>query len=616
VHEELLARERAARAEAEARGRRIAAQYAVSEVLAAAPGFAEAIPAILRTLGEHLEWQFVGCWCRSKGGDVLRSSAFWRAPRVDAAALERANRELLFVRGDGLPGRVWAAGEAEWVNADAKARLPRRAAVVASGFQTAFAFPIRSAAEIFGVIELFHRESREPDAELLQTASAIGNQIGQFIERKRAERQLIERTRQAALGADVGAAATESGTLPEALRRCADAVVRHLDAALCRIWTCDERTRVLVLEAEEGIAADTGDDQRRVPLGVRAVGRIGERRQPELRAEVERDPDVGDPAWLEREGLRSFAGFPLVVEDRLVGVVAMLSRQPLGEGRVEALHSVADRVALVIDRKWREEELRRTAEAQRLLAEEREGLRRAEQAAREAAEAANRAKLEFLTTMSHELRTPLNAIAGYAELLWLGVHGPVTDAQREALERIRRSERHLLSLINDILNFARLEAGHAGLTLSAVRLRPLLEELEVLVQPLMRERSHHYEYAPCDATLSVRADAERLSQIVLNLLTNAIKFTERGGTIRLGCERVGDRVAIHVSDSGVGIAAADLARIFDPFVQLGRSLTSGHHGTGLGLAISRDLAHAMRGDLTVESEVGRGSRFTLALPAA
>jgi signal transduction histidine kinase/PAS domain-containing protein len=239
---------------------------------------------------------------------------------------------------------------------------------------------------------------------------------------------------------------------------------------------------------------------------------------------------------------------------------------------------------------------------------------------RRAAEDANRAKGQFLAQMSHELRTPLNAIGGYAQLLQMELHGPITAAQNEALERIQRSQRHLLSLINDVLNFAKLEAGHVGYEIRAVSVNEPVCGLEPLIAPQLRAKSLSYECVPLEHDAAVWADGDKLQQIMLNLLSNAIKFTPSGGSIRVSIAVGDETVSIRVADTGIGIPADRFEAIFEPFVQLGRpahgGIATGQDGTGLGLAISRDLARAMGGDLTVDSTLGKGSTFELRLPRA
>ena len=268
---------------------------------------------------------------------------------------------------------------------------------------------------------------------------------------------------------------------------------------------------------------------------------------------------------------------------------------------------------------------------ERLLVES-EAARREAETARGEAETASRAKGEFLAVMSHELRTPLNAIAGYAELIEMELHGPVTAEQRTALMRIQESQRALLSMINEVLSYARLEAGTVSYSPQAVSVAEAMRTAEVLVLPQLRARGLAYHWQGCDPALAVHADRDKLQQILLNLLSNAIKFTPgdgaRAGRITVGCEVYGrDRdaggvsgsgatVRLTVADSGIGIAANKLGTIFEPFVQVDQRLTRDHTGTGLGLAISRDLARGMGGDLVVDSVVDQGSVFTLILPVA
>ncbi|WP_284348196.1 PAS domain-containing sensor histidine kinase [Roseisolibacter agri] len=234
--------------------------------------------------------------------------------------------------------------------------------------------------------------------------------------------------------------------------------------------------------------------------------------------------------------------------------------------------------------------------------------------ARRSAESANEAKSAFLATMSHELRTPLNAIGGYVDILELGIRGPLTPEQLADLTRIRRSQQHLLGLINDVLNFAKLGAGTIRYDLRDVPVAQALASAEIMIAPQVAAKGLHYTAHVGGAALAVHADAEKLQQVLLNLLSNAVKFTDRGGAITVECALDGDVVALRVRDTGCGIPAHRCAQVFEPFVQVDRHYSRPTEGVGLGLAISRELARGMHGDLTVESELHVGSTFTLTLP--
>ena len=236
--------------------------------------------------------------------------------------------------------------------------------------------------------------------------------------------------------------------------------------------------------------------------------------------------------------------------------------------------------------------------------------------ARLMAEHANNAKTQFLRAMSHELRTPLNAISGYTEILEMGIRGTVNPEQLKDLGRIKRASSYLLRLINDILTIARLE-GARPLNLIALPVNPVLAEVDSLCALQAKARGLTLSVAPCDEKIVVAADAERFQQILLNLITNAIKFTGKGGNIEVCSDGYDDVVRIRVKDTGVGVRARDIDRVFEPFVQIDRHLTADtQQGVGLGLSISRELARAMHGDLTLKSTEGIGSTFTLTLPIA
>jgi signal transduction histidine kinase len=216
--------------------------------------------------------------------------------------------------------------------------------------------------------------------------------------------------------------------------------------------------------------------------------------------------------------------------------------------------------------------------------------------------------------MSHELRTPLNAIGGYADLLMAGIRGSLSEQQRADLVRIKRNQHHLLSLINDILNFAKLEAGRVRFDLRDVSMNDALGQLEALIAPQVQEKRLQYEYHCCDPSYTAYVDRERLQQILLNLMSNAVKFTPAGGRITVTCGATPDAMRVRVTDTGIGIPPDKLEQVFEPFVQLDRGQSPANAGTGLGLAISRDLARSMGGELAVESQIDRGSTFILSLP--
>jgi PAS domain S-box-containing protein len=381
--------------------------------------------------------------------------------------------------------------------------------------------------------------------------------------------------------------------------------------------------------------------RRDAPYGLANVIRTG---QPEL---VPHIPDEMLTANAQGEehlrliralGLRSYLCVPLVARANVLGALSLVhaeSGRAYDAGDLALAEELARRAAVAIDnarlfseteeaRAQLEQQTGELEEAQAEMEMAHDELQQAyedlaartrdAEAAREAADEANAAKSSFLATMSHELRTPLNAIAGYTQLLDMGIHGPINGSQREALEKIHRNQAHLLGLINDVLNFAKIEAGQVRYTLDDVPLDATLAAVEALVEPQIRARRLAYRYRHGDGAATVRADRERLEQVVLNLLTNAIKFTEPGGRVEMAWEAEGRWARIHVADTGRGIPADKLDAVFEPFVQVDPALTRSTEGTGLGLAISRDLARAMRGDLTVRSTPGQGSVFTLTLP--
>ena len=391
-------------------------------------------------------------------------------------------------------------------------------------------------------------------------------------------------------------------------------------------------------------------------FGARAVVRSGRSQlvsavTDDMISDIARDPQ--HLRLLRNLGLRSFIVAPLRGRDTILGALTFFTAE---SGRrfdahyLKVAEDLASRAALAIDngrlfadveegRRLLEEQATeletQAAELESVAAEleqsnnhlrsanqdlaertrDAERARREAESARLEADEANRAKSEFLAAMSHELRTPLNAIIGYAQLLDVGIHGPVTAEQQADLGRIQRSSQHLLGLINDILNYAKVESGRLEYDITSTGVDQSLIEVEELVAPLAAEKQITYRLRTACPGAFVCADAEKLRQILVNLLSNAIRYTPQGGCVDVLCSARHQEVFIDVIDTGVGIPADKLDAIFEPFVQVDR-YAGQRQGTGLGLAISRDLARGMHGDLTVRSEVGRGSIFTLHLPKA
>jgi signal transduction histidine kinase len=297
-------------------------------------------------------------------------------------------------------------------------------------------------------------------------------------------------------------------------------------------------------------------------------------------------------------GIGSLLTVPLVARKKLLGAITFVGAQrgvPYSQDDVRLAEDVATRGALALD----------SAQVYDLaLVHQR------------SAETANKAKTAFLGAMSHELRTPLNAIGGYIDLLDMGLRGPVTESQRADFARVKTNQQHLALLITEILNFVQVGSGRVNYSVTDVPACEAIQYAIELIEPLFGQKSISFDGISGDASVVARADRARVTQILVNLLSNAIKFTPPGGHISASCAAEADVVTLLISDTGIGIAPEKQETIFEPFIQLKETFVGRESGVGLGLAISRDLARAMKGDLTVESAEGEGARFTLSLPRA
>ena len=319
--------------------------------------------------------------------------------------------------------------------------------------------------------------------------------------------------------------------------------------------------------------------------------------------------------FLRRTGL---LGLGLIVAGTLVAwLVSRRFTRPMRELGIAAEEIAAGNYAERVSAS-RKDELGALAAAFNHMAGEVQRSMAESQESRAEAEMANRVKSEFLATMSHEIRTPINAMLGYADILDLGISGPLTEAQRSQLDRIRLSGKHLTSLIDDLLDFARIDTGRLTVRKRDEAANDAIKTALTVVQP-QADTKRVIVQVRCDGDLRYLGDSQRVEQILVNLLGNAIKFTDGGGTVTLECALDGSngtrQISFAVSDTGAGIQADRLESIFDAFVQGDTGYTRAHGGSGLGLTISRRLARLMDGEIHVQSALGKGSRFTLVLPA-
>jgi PAS domain S-box-containing protein len=489
---------------------------------------------------------------------VLRAHAVWSAQAIEPGDFESVTREMTLPRGAGLPGRVWLEGKPQWISGageDAGASALRLKSVRGE-LRGMLAFPIRSNRRVIGVFEFFAREDRPPDDDLLRTVVTLGNQVGEFIERSAAEEEIRVRDRAIA-------SSTNGVILTDAAQP--DNPVIFVNPAF---------ERLTGYSAEETVGRNCRFLQgpETDPAAVAQL-RDAIANRTDVNVVIRNYRKDGTPFWND------------------------LTIAPVRDGMGNVTHFVGLQND-VTDRKRAEEEL---------------------VAAKEGAEVASRAKSQFLANMSHELRTPLNAIIGYSEMLIEQAEEAGAGDLAPDLQKIHNAGKHLLVLINDILDLSKIEAGKMDLYLETFRVDEMVRDVVNTIQTLVDKRGNRLEVSVEPDLPPMHADLTKVRQSLFNLLSNATKFTEGGRVeLRVAREQIEGKpwVVYRVSDTGIGMTPEQMKKLFEPFGQADRSTTRKFGGTGLGLAITRRFSEMMGGSVSVESELGKGSTFTIRLPLA
>jgi PAS domain S-box-containing protein len=578
----------------------LSVQYLITRVLAGSGSLIEAAPFILRIMGENQGWQVGELWEVEESRQFLRSVDVWHADSFERTEFVERRRTVRVKTDEGLPGRVWQRHLPLWIPdlAD-EPTLPMAGFSAESGLHGAFAIPLRNGPDVIGVLAFYSVNVRQANDDHLSMLSALGGQIGQFMERKRVEQGLRdseERYRSVIAALDEGIILVDAGGNVMATNASCERILARPSAEMA--WRPSAETFASAVdEAELPVAGgelpflitlQTGEPRQNVVLGV-------------TRGD-------GGKVWISMNSqplVRFGDGAPYAAMASFTDITA----RKAAEASLRAVMSelevrVGKRTIQLVEANGRlKDEVGERERAQREMRE-----------AKEAADTANKAKSAFLANMSHELRTPLNAVIGFSELLEQQIFGGLNDKQRNYVGNVLVSGRHLLQLVNDILDISKVEAGRMDLAYERTPIGSIFDVVRGVIGAVATKRGIHLEMSLPPGLPDIFVDPGRIKQVLYNLISNAIKFTPRGGTVRLVARAEARSLVVSVSDTGIGIARGDLPRLFREFEQLAQPNGTRPEGTGLGLALSRRLVELHGGRVEVESELGRGSTFSVHLP--